>query len=401
MNLKILLRRKITLGIKITNQDIYIFKYIYMLRFMTFYQIYNAFYKTEANNTSYCYARLNKLAQNNYLEKIKTYQGIYCYFLTTKSINLLIKEQGTTESPSHINKIKKKGYFRASELKFKNLNRLDHQIALNDIFLDLNRKLPAGVDFTYIDSKHLNLKQEYGLDLRPDAIIETKDNTRFFVEMDMGTESMSFVKNKFLHYQNYLIKSKKQQKNVILFFAHNSSDYRMESLKSLTVDYLGEFADNYFDVFIDKTENLLEFLTHEYFVLTPSIPKKLIDTLQKSHTIVQNPEETINTHKDYPLFRAYNQQAYNEQFQDFFLEYVFGDSLAFNMRLKNYHYTLSHMKKKIPLVSVCNSSKQIKNICKRLSPLSEKVYLIPLSLVKENFLNELEEYNLRIIKELE
>lgn len=255
--------------IKILNslsaREITLLYTLYNLRCLKTSQIFDNFYKEKNGKIltdAYCKKRLSFLVNNGVIEK-HSFDNEHVYFLTNIGVDFVKTKYSL---PSNIldekKNVIKRGYFRSSELKiiYKNIR---HQLHLNQFALDL-KKLNLPGPNQYYDEKHL----VYYKDIRPDGLYSTLE-IDFFLEMDMGTESVAQLKQKWLNYRNFLLSNDfkmKDKKLIMLFIVEGVTftDQRINLIERTLHSELSDMFRNHFEIIVGTHAQLLE--TIKYYV---------------------------------------------------------------------------------------------------------------------------------------
>lgn len=227
---------------------------LYCHRCLKATQIYEFFYKTnKTSSNAYCVKRLSYLVNNRIIEK-KLFEGESIYFLTSIGVEFVrIKFLLPSNVYDEKKNVVKRGYFRASELKLSYKN-IRHQLHLNEFVLGLKPSLD--VPYTYFDEKHL----VYYRNIRPDGLISTLD-VDFFLEMDMGTETIVQLKQKWINYRNFLSTNDfifKEKKIVMLFIVDGIAvvDQRINLIKKTLIDEMGDCFKDGFEVLVGTMDEM-------------------------------------------------------------------------------------------------------------------------------------------------
>lgn len=255
--------------IKILNslsaREIKLLYALYNLRCLKTSQIFETFYREKNGKiltAAYCKKRLSFLVNNGVIDK-QVFDNEHVYFLTNIGVDFVKTRYSL---PSNIldekKNVIKRGYFRASELKmiYKNIR---HQLHLNQFALDIEKLNLPGQNH-YFDEKHL----VYYRDIRPDGLYSTLE-IDFFLEMDMGTESVSQLKQKWMNYRNFLLSNDfkmKDKKLMVLFIVEGVSftQQRINLIEKTLHSDLSDMFKNHFEIIVGTHDKLLE--TIKYYV---------------------------------------------------------------------------------------------------------------------------------------
>lgn len=235
---------------------------IYMHRCLTLEQIFELHYSENAKNNTYCKMKLDQMLRDGLIEEEYTKTN-KVYFLTTQGVDFA---REVLDIPSNIydrdlRKVKR-GYFRASELKIIPRN-INHQIMLNQFFIDFYMAIGKYVPFQYYDEKYIT---DF-IDIRPDGLIRAFD-IDFFVETDMSTESQSQLHEKWENYRRFLSSSEykyKTRKIVVLFAIENTKfvENRIDLVKRTIYNRISDEVDESFEIYVDIRENLINIIKEE------------------------------------------------------------------------------------------------------------------------------------------
>ncbi|EOU1989322.1 hypothetical protein C4D27_11210 [Clostridium perfringens] len=253
---------------KLDIVDLEVLKSIYYFRCLTIKQIYNKFYKNKYNYSDFLSIKIRYFLTNELIEEVYFNINNIACFLTSTGVELV---RYHCKLPSNIldekNKVIKRGYYRAGELKIQE-KLINHQIHLNQFILDfdkymykLNTALKDNMKLTYnyYDEKHVS---KY-IDIRPDGLIELID-VDLFLEMDMCTESKKQLKDKWKHYRSFLFnrKNKLNKKIIVLFIIDgtDSIENRKKLVKHTISSMIMDVFDNNFELYIGTRNEILSLL---------------------------------------------------------------------------------------------------------------------------------------------
>lgn len=252
----------------LNNRDKQILIHIYKFRGLTFEQILNTLYSNNGSpKKEYCRKRISLLKKYELIEKVD-YPSHSFYFLTTRGA-ILVKN--LLNLSIDIDLKTKRGYsenyFMASELKFKQ-PLAEHQYYLNEFVLNFcNLELP--IDYKFYSEKNVCKLFDYA---RPDAVIET-DNMYYCLEMDMGTERINKLNNKWTTYRDLLMSSsfsKIRKPITILFFIKSNNINHREKI------CIDTFYSSLFDLISDDFNLYTGDIDHCFNKLIESIKIQLI-----------------------------------------------------------------------------------------------------------------------------
>lgn len=241
------------------NREFELLYSLYNHRCLKATQIYQAFYHKDtkkAPNDSYCKKRLVFLVKSNLIER-HVFENEPIYFLTPVGVDFVKRKYLL---PTNIYDAKKnvvrRGYFRASELKM-NYKNIRHQLHLNQFVLEL-KQIIVDTPYSYWDEKHL----AYYQNIRPDGLFSTID-VDFFLEMDMGTENVAQLKDKWTNYRNFLRTNDfvfKDKKLVMIFIVDGVAnvDQRVSLIKKTIFNELIDCMKDGFEVLVGPKDEMLE-----------------------------------------------------------------------------------------------------------------------------------------------
>ena len=247
-----------------------IISYIYQLRVLSYYEIFEKFFEPYNLSDHYCRRIIGEMVTDNFLEKRGFRKNDSYYFVTTKGINI-IKERGVklvgssdTDSDPYL--------LPANKLKI-NDNLLKHQTSLNHFVLEYEKQK----DFEYYDEKYVS-KVFPGA--RPDGLIK-EDGRILFLEMDMNTERKNALNKKWENYRK-LFRSDSFyniEEDVVIVFILGGELVKAEKRKSFLRKqielYIGDYIGPKINVLIDTEENLLNILKDNNKALITNALSKL------------------------------------------------------------------------------------------------------------------------------
>lgn len=166
---------------------------------------------------SYVRRRLTELVNSGYVTR-ERYDKLF-YFLTSRGIKFIKSELHLNYTIQNNKYGEKKEYYYAFEMKFKR-NISNHQYFLNNFIIDF-RKKHKDENINIIYDKQIVFYTDFA---KPDGIIETED-TIYFLEMDMNTETKNLLNKKWENYRRFynseMVKGN-GKKIVVLFFIEPS-----------------------------------------------------------------------------------------------------------------------------------------------------------------------------------
>lgn len=239
---------------------------IYTHRCMSVEQIFTLHYSENAQTDSYCKQKMEYMVSKGLLEKEVTNRH-EVYFLTTDGIDV-VREY--LQLPSNIfdanKKIIRRGYFRAGELRMIPRN-INHQMALNQFFIDFHERLGSKIKYKYYDEKYITDFE----DIRPDGLIQAFD-IDFFIEIDMSTESKGQLHEKWENYRRFLNSREykyKERKIIVLFVIENTRvpQTRIDLTKNTINNRIMDLVDDNLDFIIDTRKNILDYLYNKYLYI--------------------------------------------------------------------------------------------------------------------------------------
>lgn len=248
------------------DRDLKALSSIYLHRCMSIEQLFDMHYSQNAQTDMYCKQKIEYMVSKGLLEKEVTSRH-EVFFLTTDGVDV-VREY--LELPSNIfdanKRIIRRGYFRAGELRIIPRN-INHQMALNQFFIDFHKRLGGKIQYKYYDEKYIT---DFA-DIRPDGLIQTFD-IDFFIEIDMSTESKGQLHEKWENYRRFLNSREykyKERKIVVLFDIENTRvpQTRIDLIKNTINNRIMDLVDDKLDFIIDTKKNLLDYLYNKYLYL--------------------------------------------------------------------------------------------------------------------------------------
>lgn len=238
---------------------------IYNYRCLSMNQLFNLHYRYSGKkevSTEYLRKKLIKMKKDNLIEESRTVgkKTPTVYFLTNDGIQAVKMYFNLSNNIYDAKKrIHERGYYTYSEIKVSD-RFIPHQYNLNDFALTATDFLKSkNVSYSYVDERHVS--QTYGI--RPDGILSTL-GLDIFLEMDMGTESLSQLKEKWNHYRSYLGSQSyidNGKKVIVFFICYNKG--RINDRINIIKDSLNEhFIDclKEIEVYIGIPEKLMSVL---------------------------------------------------------------------------------------------------------------------------------------------
>ena len=238
---------------------------IYNYRCLSMNQLFNLHYRYSGKkevSTEYLRKKLIKMKKDNLIEESRTVgkKTPTVYFLTNDGIQAVKMYFNLSNNIYDAKKrIHERGYYTYSEIKVSD-RFIPHQYNLNDFALTATDFLKSkNVNYSYVDERHVS--QTYGI--RPDGILSTL-GLDIFLEMDMGTESLSQLKEKWNHYRSYLGSQSyidNGKKVIVFFICYNKG--RINDRINIIKDSLNEhFIDclKEIEVYVGIPEKLMSVL---------------------------------------------------------------------------------------------------------------------------------------------
>lgn len=239
---------------ELNDEEINKLKSIYNHRCLTKEQLLDLHYKKDQEEKYE--DTIERFEKYRLIEKEDHFTGEH-YFLTTIGINVL---REAFDLPTNIydynNKVVRRGYYRAGELKISN-RFINHQHSLNEFLIGF-KKQEHEIAWKYYDEKHMSAFRN----IRPDGLLSVAD-IDFFIEIDMNTESRKQLNDKWENYRRFLCSREyaySERKIIVLFVVENAKypqtriDFVKHTIESRLIDRISEN----FDIYIDTKENILE-----------------------------------------------------------------------------------------------------------------------------------------------
>ena len=361
---------------ELSNIDLKVLYNIYMYRCLSLNQIYTNFYANKYKFNEYIDTVINKLKKFNLIEEVLFNSSSVALFLTKTGIDIIKEVFDLDTNIIDTNKnIIKRGYYRAYELKM--LPRLiPHQIYLNQFALDfanLYNHANLKQAWNYYDEKYVS---QYNV-IRPDGLIRIKDMD-FFLELDMASESVAQLEEKWTHYRKFLNSREflENDRKILVFFIlenTNNPEKRKQIIKK-TANGISDLIKNNFDIYIGTREELLRKIFLE-IIPNEEFNNKQLEILR---TILK--AKNFKVDKAYSLKKALNDTEYmyymrmldennnivikNNKVQEFLIDYYDGSSMSiFNKWIyfnKNNAYFNNVYKRDIRLIIICNNISNLK-----------------------------------------
>lgn len=326
---------------RLTETDLKVLHNIYLFRCLTIRQVYNMFFIKEMQSfNKFLDEKINKWISLGVIEEVVFNDNI-ALFLTKLGIDVI---RDVFDLPMNIvdpqNKVIKRGYYRASELKM--LPRLiPHQVYLNQFVLDF-KTLYEHKNLTpvwkYFDEKYVS---QY-TSIRPDGLIRLLD-IDFFLEMDMNTESKAQLIDKWKHYRTFLSSREykfTERKIVVLFIIDNTSNIEnRKNLIKLTVsETILDLFDGNFEIIVGTKEELMKKLFLNIIPEAQGISSKkanLVQSLNKHKFNVSDgsklKDKLNNFEYEFYIRKNSNKDSIaieGNRIQEYLLDYYLGDNLS-------------------------------------------------------------------------
>lgn len=371
-----------------TERDLNALKSIYDLRCLTANQIYQLHYSVSTKNNqpvsdSYSKSKINSFLSLNVIEKVEYAPNKFCYFLTSKGVDLVRVNFNLAPNIFDLNrKLISRGYLRPSELKL-NTRLISHQIYLNQFYIDF-KALNISSSWKYEDAKHATSFSS----IHPDAILTAKD-THFFLEMDLGTENKKLLCEKWRHYRNFIQSNEfifTERKIIVLFILENVTNIsdRIDLIKTTIYEEILDLLGPNFDIYVGAKDTLLNALKEK--LLIPDIEKNIhlssyniSELLSSKHNLEIQHASILSQHfeesSSYMFFSRYKDNFGSTLF--FIDEYLFSplsalNKIAYFERTKNLFYNKVHTD--IYLILIVDSIQSLYNDLSLLNLFTSNVF---------------------------
>jgi len=242
---------------------------IYKHRCLTEALLYEYFYSKTDIKKSYAHTRIDKLLKLNLVEEVDYKKSAPAYFLTTMGVgyvNFLFKSDLKKNYLSSTGK--QITLPLASDLKM-NIRNINHQMHLNRFALEFEAYAEGQVLYKYYDEKFMPQASEF---MMPDGMIELP-GCFLFLEMDMGTETVQRLSQKWNSYRLFLNSPGfyYQEKPIVMFFileGIKNIELRRTNIASNLLAYLADRINGQFESYIDAPDKLHEIIKSQLLVLT-------------------------------------------------------------------------------------------------------------------------------------
>ena len=276
----------------IAKKQIDILAYIYQLRILRHNQIYQIFfmkYNTDGTygGSEYCNKYLRNMIQSGYIAKIK-YNGEKYYYILTKGIHVLQSQSVSWLGEGNGNI---ETYRQSAKVRVLEKNIL-HQTALNQFVLNfISKKYP--VAWNYLDESYMDISAMKTF--KPDGILIVEDSI-YFLEMDMGTETRKQLVDKWMRYRKCFSKKMLQSygKVTILFIQKDGTDtlYRKNMIISSIQEIIPDLVNGeLLDILIGSQAQLQQYLertTESLFLEKPSDTLSVLKSQNYTISMIKN-----------------------------------------------------------------------------------------------------------------
>lgn len=306
---------------------------IYNYRCLSMNQLFNLHYRYSGKkevSTEYLRKKLIKMKKDNLIEESRTVgkKTPTVYFLTNDGIQAVKMYFNLSNNIYDAKKrIHERGYYTYSEIKVSD-RFIPHQYNLNDFALMATDFLKTKkVNYSYVDERHVS--QTYGI--RPDGILSTL-GLDIFLEMDMGTESLAQLKEKWNHYRSYLGSQSyidNGKKIIIFFICYNKG--RINDRINIIKDSLNEhFIDclKEIEVYVGIPEKLMSVLRNIIVPFYTTGKSEMYDELIsdiKKHEFKVASGIQMAKYLDDTIYTFYIK---NEKGKDFLVQEFFGEPIG-------------------------------------------------------------------------
>jgi len=248
----------------LAQRDFLALKSIYDFRCLSFYQVYYMIYRISEKTggvvtDEYAKKKFNTFKKAGLIEEDFPTKGESVFFLTPDGVKV-VKE--AFDLPDNIydssKRIHRKGFLTSTELRVAP-RFIAHQYNLNQFVINTIEQF-EGTPYRYEDEKHI--KSLVGI--RPDGIFSMY-NIDFFLEMDMGTENVKQLKEKWDNYRRFIRSQEficKERKIIVLFIVDGIAyiDQRINLIKKTILDQLDDLVSLDMEFYFNTPENLLKIL---------------------------------------------------------------------------------------------------------------------------------------------
>ena len=306
---------------------------IYNYRCLSMNQLFNLHYRHSKNKEvtpEYLRKKILKMKKDNLIEEVKCVgkKTPTVFFLTNDGIQAVkIYFNLSSNIYDTRKRIHERGYYTCSEVRVAD-RFIPHQYNLNQFALTAGELLKyKDINYSYVDERHVS--QTYGI--RPDGILSTL-GLDIFLEMDMGTESLQQLKEKWNHYRSYLNSQSyidNGKKIVIFFICYNKGKVNdrikviKNSLNEHFIDCLKEV-----EVYVGLPEKLMSVMKNILIPFYTTGKNEMYDDLilgLKKHSFkvasgIQMAKYLNNTN--------YTFYIKNDEGKDFLVQEFFGEPIG-------------------------------------------------------------------------
>lgn len=301
-----------------TQRDYDALKSIYDFRCLSFDQLFNRHYRFSEDGTEvtngYFRKKILEFERKGLVEKVESYNVEPVYFLTRDGVTFV---KNAFNFPNNVYDSRKQlhvqGYLTSSELSIAP-TFISHQYHLNQFVLDFLNRFKDIKNYRYQDEKHI--KNYVGI--RPDAILRMLD-IDFFLEMDMGTEDIRHLREKWRNYRRFIQSNEfamKEHKIIVFFIIEGVNPdqigARKDLIKRTIYEEVYDLLDKDMEIYVDTKDHLLDIVETKIF---PSEKGNYIN-----HTIVKN---TLNKDHGFEMYKGEAIAKYlNNEIYEYYIKKV-------------------------------------------------------------------------------
>ena len=316
-----------------SDRDFHALLSIYNFRCLSMNQLFDLHYRFSGKREvtpEYLRKKIIKMKKDNLIEesRLVSKKTPSVYFLTNDGIQAVKMYFNLSNNIYDTKKrIHERGYYTYSEIKVAD-RFIPHQYNLNQFALTATDYLKTkDINYSYVDERHVS--QTYGI--RPDGILSTL-GLDIFLEMDMGTESLSQLKEKWNHYRSYINSQSyiDNGKKIIIFFICYNKGKINERIKVIKNSLNEHFIDclKEIEVYVGLPEKLMSVLKNVivpfYTTGKSEMYEELIANVKKHDfkvaSGIQMAKYLDNTN--------YNFYIKNENGKDFIVQEFFGEPIG-------------------------------------------------------------------------
>lgn len=344
---------------------------LYKYRCLSMEQIYELHYRFSGKNKQrevkpeYLRKKLIRMKKDNLIEETKVLgqKTPPVFFLTNDGIQAvkIYFDLGGNVYDSQ-KRLHERGYFTYSEIKIAD-RFVPHQYNLNKFAINASNFLDSkNIPYTYTDERHVS--QAYGI--RPDGILSTL-GMDIFLEMDMGTESIHQLREKWNHYRSYINSQNyfDNGKKVVVFFICYNSGRIKDRIKIIKNSINEHFIDclKDFEIYVGIPEKLMSVLKNILVPFYSTGKNEMYDELitgLKKHDFKVASGTQMSKYLDNTNYTFYIRDSNN---RDFLVQEFFGEPtsamnrVAFHEKVNTLFY--NKFKKNIPLILIGTSEDAI------------------------------------------